>query len=103
VTHEGKQVVGGPEDWIFIKLMYALGGFGVIVVSSKTARIRVAGVEADFLENGFQLKKPFKGRGQFELVAAPGETKIILARVMHEFKAERLRFPPRSLKVQRVG
>ena len=47
----------------------------------------------DFKKSNYILKKPYKGKGKFELEVKPGEEKVLVARVKNG-PLEPMKFPP---------
>ncbi len=70
-SKESKQALGSGDEWLFVKLMYEKGGFGVIAARAESSRLRISGPEHDFNQNGFVLKKPHKGSKTVEEVVKP--------------------------------
>lgn len=50
--------------------------------------------ESEFTNGNFKLKKPYKGKGESQvIVVRPGEEKIVVARVVNK-NVSNLKFPP---------
>lgn len=52
---------------------------------------------------GYKLKKPLKGRSDLTVVIAPGQSEIIVARVVNNPHLTSLKFPPKiSIQLEQI-
>lgn len=91
---------------VSLKILYEETGYAYIsifVAPEATVSLRMEFERGELEIRGFYVKKPYKYGGRVVVVEIrPGESKIVLFKVVCENTHEKMVFPPPSLKLYEV-